>query len=275
MTLPNFIVIGAGKSGTTSLYQWLRRHPQVFMPAELKEVRFFAYDPDDRYSEFPVKTLAEYEALFEHAGAARAIGEASPRYLESDVAPANMRAVIPDARLIASLREPVARVYSMAQMFVRGGRASGVVQEVRRLAASGYGGYAPLFERWLSHYPREQFLVFKYDDLAADADGVLRRVFQFLDVDDDFEVNTAVVYNPGGAIRSPTVNRVLSSSAWQPLRNRVPASVNRLAARLRRWNARPPEPLPDGLRQELKELYRPDVIATQDLLGLDLSAWLT
>ena len=80
MPLPNFLIIGAAKAGTTSLYDWLRQHPDVFMPA-LKEPKFFAYDPE-RGGEFPIRTLEAYTALFEGATAA-AIGEASPSYLGS------------------------------------------------------------------------------------------------------------------------------------------------------------------------------------------------
>ena len=78
MTLPNFLIIGAAKAGTTTLHAYLRPHPQIFMPAR-KELRFFAYGGSgDDYS-YPVKTRAEYESYFADAGDAVAIGEATPR----------------------------------------------------------------------------------------------------------------------------------------------------------------------------------------------------
>jgi len=88
MTMPNFLVIGAAKAGTTSLYHYLNEHPQVFM-SPIKETNFFAFngerlDGRSRRSRetFPVQTLEEYENLFAGSAGARAVGEVSPLYLE-------------------------------------------------------------------------------------------------------------------------------------------------------------------------------------------------
>ena len=117
MTLPNFIIIGAAKAGTTALYWYLAEHPDVFM-SPVKETFYFAYGVDaagkllygdPAVHRFPVKTLSAYEALFARANGALAIGEASPIYLECPQAAERIRAVIPDARLICSLRHPVDR----------------------------------------------------------------------------------------------------------------------------------------------------------------------
>ena len=113
MTLPTFIVIGAAKAGTTALYWYLAEHPDVFM-SRLKETFYFAYGVDrqvtcsrrPRVHRFPVKTLAEYEALFAGAGAAKAVGEASPIYLEAPLAAGRIRETIPHARLVCILRHP-------------------------------------------------------------------------------------------------------------------------------------------------------------------------
>src|SRR5690606_23520638 len=92
MTLPNFLVIGAHRSGTTSLYSYFRQHPQSYMPAWIKEARFFCYDPDDPVHRaksraiFPVRTLEEYTALFDEVRGQVAIGEASPEYLRNSKA---------------------------------------------------------------------------------------------------------------------------------------------------------------------------------------------
>src|SRR5262245_39905027 len=104
MPLPNFLIIGAAKAGTTSLYDWLRQPPDGFRPA-LKQPKFFADAPQRTDVEFPVRTLAEYEALFEGA-TARAIGEASPNYLGSSPAMHRIHDTLPRVRLIAALRDP-------------------------------------------------------------------------------------------------------------------------------------------------------------------------
>src|SRR5215204_1532720 len=110
--LPNFIIVGAAKAGTTALYWYLAEHPAVFM-SPVKETFYFAYGVDEAgrllYGDpdvhrFPIKTRAEYEALFAEAGGASAVGEASPIYLECPQAAARIRAMIPEARIVASLR---------------------------------------------------------------------------------------------------------------------------------------------------------------------------
>ena len=119
--LPNFLVIGAAKSGTTSLYHHLASHPAVFM-SPVKETNFFALEGRDippgqlsnpeRGSSGLVHTLGEYETLFEGVEGESAIGEASPWYLHSEQAPARIHHHIPACRLIAILRHPADRAYS-------------------------------------------------------------------------------------------------------------------------------------------------------------------
>ena len=127
MTLPNFIVIGAAKAGTTALYWYLAEHPAIFM-SPVKETNYFAYGLDDagqlRFGDpdvhrFPVKSLAAYEALFAGAGDAVAIGEASTMYLECPQAAARIHDLLPATRIICGLREPVDRAYSDYLMYLR------------------------------------------------------------------------------------------------------------------------------------------------------------
>lgn len=279
MVLPNFAVIGAGKAGTSALYVWLRQHPDVFMPASLKETLFFCYNPADPEhaaaprSRFPIRTLEEYEALFAPAGAATAIGEATPLYLDSPQAPPHMAAVIPDARLIASLREPVSRVWSHAQMNVRQGRATDVAAEALRLAETDEHDYAPKFRLWLQHFRREQLHVFRYDDLIRDGNGVLAPIQRFLGIA-ELPVDVGPRHNPGGIPRSRALQRVIELRALRRLRPIAPTAAFNLVARLRQMNLAAAPPPQEQVRRRLAARYRDDVAATQDILGLDLSDWL-
>lgn len=279
MVLPNFAVIGAGKAGTSALYVWLRQHPDVFMPASLKETLFFCYNPADPEhvaaprSRFPIRTLEEYEALFAPAGAATAIGEATPLYLDSPQAPPHMAAVIPDARLIASLREPVSRVWSHAQMNVRQGRATDVAAEAMRLAETDEHDYAPKFRLWLQHFRREQLHVFRYDDLIRDGNGVLAPIQRFLGIA-ELPVDVGPRHNPGGIPRSRALQRVIELRALRRLRPIAPTAAFNLVARLRQMNLAAAPPPQEQVRRRLAARYRDDVAATQDILGLDLSDWL-
>lgn len=280
MTLPNFIIIGAGKAGTSALYHWLRQHPEVFMPRSIKETFFFLYEPDDPdhqasagTARFPVASADGYEALFAPAGDAKAIGEATPLYLEIPGTAKKIKALLPDARLILSLREPVSRVYSHAQMNVRQGRATDAVAEARRMAATGEHVYAPRIEAYLKHYPRGQLCVVLHERLSADPQGTLAEIFRFLGVDPEFRPDTSVLHNPGGLPRSRLAQRLIDIPALRVMRPFAPDAVFKLVAKARNLNARKAD-LPPDLRAELAPRYRDDILATQALLGLDLSAWL-
>lgn len=120
MTLPNFLVIGAHKAGTTALYNYLKQHPQVYM-SPAKEPRFFALEGKNLKFLGPKKdpgnrcrftTLEAYRELFQGVSSEVAIGEASTLYLYSQEAPKRIQHYIPDAKLIAILRNPIKRAYS-------------------------------------------------------------------------------------------------------------------------------------------------------------------
>lgn len=120
MTLPTFLIIGSGRSGTTSLHAYLRQHPEVFM-SEVKEPSFFSFMDGGIPSRGPgsewlrrtaVTTREAYEALFAASAGARAIGEASPAYLIDPAVPARIHALIPHVRLVAILRHPAERAHA-------------------------------------------------------------------------------------------------------------------------------------------------------------------
>lgn len=118
MRLPNFIVGGALKAGTTSLNYYLKQHPDVYM-CPLKEPRYFAYEIDNpdhvqgRGLYFPIKTWEQYTTLFAEAGEQSVIGEVSPHYMISPIAPQGIHDRLPNVKLLFSLRQPVKRAYSV------------------------------------------------------------------------------------------------------------------------------------------------------------------
>lgn len=279
--LPNFVIIGAGKAGTSALYLWLRQHPDVYLPSELKETFFFCFDPANpdhvaqAGSRFPVTTLESYRSLFAAGRDSTARGEATPLYLDDPSVPARMRDVIPEARLLVSLREPVSRVWSHAQMNVRQGRATDLVKEADRLAATDEHEYAPKFERWFDHFPSHQFCIFRYEELSSDPDGLLRRLFAFLGVDPTFTVETNRVHNPGGIPRSTSLQRLIDLPVLRRLRPVAPMAAYNALSRLRTLNSKRPPPMPEDLRARLSARYRSDILATQALLEIDLADWVS
>lgn len=294
--LPNFLVIGAGRSGTTSLYEYLREHPEVFM-SPVKEANYFAFPEGHQPERGPggvlvrrgaVSTLAEYEALFADAGDARAIGEASPRYLRTPEAPARIDALLPDVRLVAILRDPVERAYASYLGLRRDGLEpqptfEDALRDDERRQREGwpFSGLvdAGLYHRHLSRYyerfPPERIRVYLHDDLRADAAGLVRDLLSFLGVDPDFSPDTARVHGRTGVVRNRVLGELWSRS--RRVRDGLgPVMPRRVSEGVRRWVLRDlerPQVAP-ATRAQLIPVFRPDVLALEELIGRDLSAWL-
>jgi hypothetical protein len=192
--LPSFLLIGAQRAGTTSLYAQLLRHPQV-LPSLRKEVQYFTL--------YHARGEAWYRAHFptEAALAARraVTGEATPYYLFHPLAPERAAALLPEARLLVLLREPVARAFSHYQHSRARGREplgfeAALEREAERLAAEadrpGFahqhfsyfarGCYAQQLRRWLAVFPRERLLVLRFEELEADPSACVDRAVAFL-----------------------------------------------------------------------------------------------
>jgi len=286
--LPNFIIIGAAKAGTTSLYHYLKQHPQVFM-SPIKEARYFAYNgKDTRDSQgkplnlhFPVKTLTAYRALFQDAENELAIGEASPLYMESPVAAARIREVLPKVRLIAILRNSIERTISDYMMRVRMGEEPWDVREAFRNSQARFlqeGFYYSQLKRYYDLFSREQIRVYLFDDLERDALSVVRSMYTYLAVDPAFEVNIETRHNVGGFPRSRIVNRGLAIAARLYERKAVnaftPAWMVRLYWAVYDKNMNRNFEFPKDLRVSLADLYQEDILKVQDLVQRDLKQWL-
>src|ERR1700689_130096 len=204
--VPDFFIVGHHKSGTTALYEMLRRHPQIYMP-EGKEPWFFASELHERTPPRPEgtpSTLAQYLALFDAAAPGQRVGEATALYLWSRTAAAAIARVRPDARIIAILREPASLLRSLHMQFVQtyvetetdlrraleleAPRREG--KEIPRytywplaLAYSEQVRYVEQLRRYEEHFAPEQMLVLIYDDFRAENEATVRRVLRFLDVD--------------------------------------------------------------------------------------------
>ncbi|HEX2699349.1 MAG TPA: sulfotransferase [Acidimicrobiales bacterium] len=292
MTLPNFLLLGANKAGTTSLASYLGQHPQVYM-SPVKEPGFFAiqdHDPASQAALGSTFTLDTYTALFDEVTTERAVGEASTAYLGSAEAPAAIRRLVPDARLLAVLRNPVDRAFSNYQMQLSRGReplgfGDAIAAElngeapppgVRERRYVRLGFYGRYLARYYETFPAAQLRVVLYDDYRRDPGAVLADLFRFLGVDDSFVADTSVERNVSYVPKSKALHGLLGGGgrlrpALSPL---VPSGAKaRVAGYLARRNRRPVD-FPADVRHQLVELYRSDILELQDLLGRDLSAWL-
>lgn len=182
MPLPNLIVIGSGKCGTTSLHFQLRHHPEIDMPRD-KELNFFVAERNWE------KGVEWYASRFRDGTRIR--GETSPSYTMAGRlggVPARMHSLVPDARLVYLVRDPIERVISAYVHRVAAGKERRSLEE----AASEENPYVDPSRYWrqiseyLEFYPRSRILVVGTDDLARDNAATIRRVLEFLDVDPDY-----------------------------------------------------------------------------------------
>jgi hypothetical protein len=307
LRLPNFLVIGAPRSGTTMLHYTLGQHPQVFVSPN-KETNFFLFDGSSARPsglsehEFEmvkarsVTTLEAYAALFAGATARHlAIGESSPTYLMSPEVAPRIKARLPEARLVAILRQPVDQALSL-YMVQQGGSVAGAGLtegfvdalitagagsngQGDGLAIAEYGLYHRHLAAFYALFDRRQIKVMLLEDMERDSGAFFAELFGFLGVDDGFRPELQR-YNETGAARSLALHRVLYGSPtlkrW--MRSVLPSSATyhlaRLQHRLRNANLSRSQALPPSLRPELTaRFYADDIGALEDLLGRDLSVW--
>jgi hypothetical protein len=275
MTLPNFMIIGMPKAGTTSLYDHLRAHPDVFMP-RLKETRFFGYEGSGTRQKFPIQSLEEYTALFEGATGESAIGEATPHYLIYPRAAERIHALLPGARLIASLRNPVDRSYSVYQMNLRDRDANRGVPFVAAIRTDPnlQETYAEKLARYFALFPREQIRVILLEELEAKPEKTVQALFSFLGVDPGYRPDLSKISNPGGEPKIKLLHDLMNQPGIRAMGRRLlPQGALERAKAVRSRNLRK-----SGLSAEERSLaagfFRDDIRRTQDLIGRDLSHWL-
>ncbi|MEM9782467.1 MAG: sulfotransferase [Pseudomonadota bacterium] len=229
--LPTFLLIGATKAGTTSLHWYLSRHPQVFMHPT-KELRFFSAEHNWH------RGVDWYRAQFADHAAAMAIGEASNSYTRHPVyagVPERIHRVIPEAKLVYVLRDPVKRLYSHYLHRLATGRewrdlAQAIEADPSYLAASRY---AAQITQYLACFPISQLCIIRAEDLDADPQGTLATVFRFLGVDDGVAIPPVQLNVSAERYRAPMALRQLSRAApMRPLVARLMRRLGRHAHRL-------------------------------------------
>lgn len=267
--LPNFLVIGAPRCGTTWISENLRRHPDIFMP-QIKEVHFF-----DRHYE---EGLQRYESFFEGWKGQKAVGEATPDYMHGAYSSVDIPSLIkhhlPQAKLVASLRNPIDRAYSRywnsKAKFEKNSALSFEEKLADRPEFLEEGCYVDQLRRFYELFPREQILVLLYDDLEKDPSNFIRQIYVFLGVDPDvsssFEharINTA----------SGKANLARSKLLYHLTRVLSRADLHNLATRLARYNSVQQPKMSDQTRRRLVEQYRAKNQELAQLIGRDLSHW--
>ncbi len=308
--VPDFFIVGHAKSGTTALYEMLRRHPEIFM-CEPKEPWFFAREnpnpqtTSERSIAFTGRkseTLSEYLSLFASAGAGQRTGEASSSYLWSQTAPARIAAMRPDARIVAIFREPAAFLRSLhlqhlsthhesEKSFRRAIELDPMRREDRHIPRQAFWPQALVYSdrvryveqlrRYRESFPEEQVLVLVYEDFRADNEASIRRVLRFLDVDDGRPIELLEANRTVGvrSVRADDFRRSLragSNPALRALRN-VGKTLTTKRLRetvyyplMRRSVYAEAPPVDAEFMLELRRRFAPEVRALSEYLNRDL-----
>lgn len=297
MTIPNFIVLGAGKAGTQSIYNYLMEHPEIYM-SPTKETNFFALygqqanfqGPPDPINQYSISDMAEYQAQFAGVTHEKAIGEISPLYLYHPDAPKRIKQTIPNAKLIVILRNPVDRAFS-CYLFLRGRLTETILDFDDALKAEqeridknwpwpwhykSLGFYHEQLQRYYELFDPEQIKVYLYDDFKINNIAIMQDMFNFLGVDDTFTPDVSLQYNFSGLPKNKILQYVLTGpnpiqTALKPL---LPTKFRRkIVSVIKRKNLTRPSLQPE-VRSKLIEAYREETLKLQSLLNRDLSHWL-
>jgi hypothetical protein len=276
--LPNFLIIGAMKAGTSSLYRYINDHPQVFMP-ERKELQFFGRaDWRDRFE--------WYEDQFELGGSAVAVGEASTNYSKYPSIPDaadQIAQTIPHVKLIYVLRHPVDRAISQYLHEILHGRETRPI-DIALHSDPHYldlSRYAMQIGRYLEHFPRDRLLLVLSDELKHDRLATVQRVYAFLGVDADVvppSIGQEFYRTEERRERHPRLQKVRHTRWYRPILDTVPLGVRRGVWRrveplaTARVDRRRAEIAPE-LRVELEERLRGDVLQLKALLGPPFDGW--
>lgn len=273
--LPNFICIGAMKSGTRSLYNYLSLHPEIFM-SEIKELDFFIESKNWK------RGVEWYKSNFPES--AKNIGECSPNYTKYPKfpgVPKKMYSLLPEAKLIYLVRDPIKRIISHYIHRVASGREKQKIEEVltdshKQAIYINCSKYYLQIEQYLEYYPASSILVIPTGDLASDRLNTLKKIFNFLNVDPNFfhedflqvahqskeksqqtDLNLRISAIPGG--------KLIQSAMFRFLGHRVAKELL--------WLPIKPPALGSSTCQLLIELLQEDVQKLRSFTGYSFSDW--
>lgn len=281
MRWPNFFIVGAPRSGTASMYAYLKQHPEIWVSV-LKEPHFFGTDLT--VQPHTIRDEALYLELFAGAGERPRRGEASVWYLSSKKAPYEIHERSPRARILVMLRDPAEMACSLHALYVRTGNedlarfeealaAEPERRQGRRIPERAYfpegllytevARYAEKVERYFEVFGRGNVSCILFDDFVRDTARVYRETLEFLEVDTGFEAELD---------RKRANERVRMLSIRQ-MRGVSPELRSRLRFDGTKYHAGPREALAASVKRRLRELFAPDVERLGRLLERDLSPW--
>ena len=294
---PNFIIIGAMKAATTSLYTYLKQHPDIFM-TKVKEPMFF--NNFNQITDFKVlankskkvNSLLDYFSMFSSVENESAIGEASPAYIYNEKAPYLIKEHLPDVKIIAILRQPTDRAYSNFLHTKRADRENvnsfeqAIKIEKERISDNWSplyhyiqkGFYSVQLKRYYNLFPKENIKVYLFEDVVKNPKETLKDIFKFLNVDENIEIDVSKKSNVSGTpkgILGFTLKKMRYYNLMPKfaISNYLPTFIISL---LFKSVYKDTEKLDSVLRKELTDkYYREEILKLEKLIDKDLSNWLS
>ena len=296
MRKPDFFIVGAAKSGTTSFQEYLKQHPRIFMPPG-GEPNHFARDLDLALH-ITNRDERKYLSLFDGAGPATCLGEKSVWYLYSKTAATEISAFNEQAKIIIILRNPVDMVYSLHGQFlytsnedILSFQEALAVEDERRqgkripsschfpqgLLYSQVVDFAPQVQRYFDVFGRDKVCVLLFEDLVEKTPEVYRQVLEFLGVDPGYQPDFEV-FNSAKPVRNLGLRRMIREN--RPLaffvRQLPPAFRHRIGNILGKMPGQTiprSKKLDPGVRHELQSRFLPNVEQLSEVLGRDVTPW--
>ena len=302
---PNFLVIGAGKCGTTSIDQYLKQHPQVFMSPvkepnffglELKSENDFSFDEDElKFYLSSVTDIDSYQGLFDDVRDEIAIGEVSNTYLYHEDALSNIKKHVPHVKLIAIFRQPAERLYSRFLHLARDNRLpteefsdclneDSIWWQRDDLVKEGF--YYKHLSKFYDHFDSSQIKVFLYENLRGNPQGMMNEIFEFIGVDKEFVPDSSVKFNTSGFVKNSTMDGLIGYNSWlvKGLKKIMPKrlfetiknslGIQKIVSNMRQKNLARPK-LDEGMKNKLTAIYESDIRNLSKLINRDLSHWMT
>lgn len=296
LKMPNFFIVGAPKCGTTSLYHYLDQSNDIFF-SKIKEPEFFCFDGDfdkfyniERITKKHVLDLESYKALFDEAQSELIRGEASPTYLYSSCAPRKIYDLIPDAKIVVMLRNPINRAFSHYMHNIHMGLEElctfeeAIRAENERIKQNWafywhylrMGMYSEQLVRYFDYFSIEQIKVIIFDDFVSDPVAVVRDVCNFLCVNENFNLDVSKKY----AVSGKPYLKILTKLIVKPnkikniLKKIIPVEHGRAIKHFHAKYFLKKENIKASTRKWLERYYKNDIHKLEKLISRDLSKWL-
>jgi hypothetical protein len=310
--LPNFIVVGANKGGTTSIYHYLKQHPEVYL-SPIKEPHYFSKDIDVRlfskefaqnklqdiekyvdgdmseeYHAAFVRSWETYQKLYKHVKQEKAIGELSTSYLYSAVAAEEIRNHLGIIKIIICLRNPVDRAYSHYRMNIWTGNSNEfdftkALQDDYHHIPKAWGNahlyveigmYYEQVKRYIDMFGRENVKIVFTEDMKLDATSVVKEIYKFIGVDDTFIPDTDKRYNEVYTPKFKNFTYTLNKLGIRTLMKRLaPDRLKKVIISLLFKSKTEKGEIPPEAKKFLLEKYTTDIKKLSELLNKDLSTW--